>query len=240
MANIAWPLNPSVGDTYTFNSITYRWTGTTWSPGTAPISLTGPTGPSGSVGSTGSTGATGPTSFLLNTLTASNSANLEDTTSFTSANGDTYLIVFINLVPATDNVTAQFQYYTAGTLRTANYDYLIPGGYKAGFDGVGQGTEYAGAAASIIMCGTGASLNAVGNNADKGFSGHVIVAGANIAFYKHIHGNAVWQTPVGAPSSINSAVIGARYTGDTSDFTGFRVKFGSGNITSGQIKIYKM
>jgi len=56
MANIAWPSNPSVGQTYTFNSITYYWTGTTWSPGTAPISLTGPTGP---------TGLTGPTSGNL-------------------------------------------------------------------------------------------------------------------------------------------------------------------------------
>jgi len=67
MAIIDWPSGPTVGQLYTFNGITYTWTGTKWQTGTAPTTLTGPTGITGptgpSGGPTGNTGPTGPTGF---------------------------------------------------------------------------------------------------------------------------------------------------------------------------------
>jgi hypothetical protein len=48
MALIDWPANPSVGQQYVFNQITYTWTGKTWQPGSLlPPTGIGPTGPAG-------------------------------------------------------------------------------------------------------------------------------------------------------------------------------------------------
>src|SRR5258706_1913810 len=69
MSLIDFPSNPSVGQTYIFNGIIYQWTGVTWAPGTAPLSLTGPADPTGNTGSTGPTGPTGPTSLRGGRLT---------------------------------------------------------------------------------------------------------------------------------------------------------------------------
>jgi hypothetical protein len=56
---------------------------------------------------------------LLNTLTASNSATLSDTTSFTNAFNE-YDIVFENIVPATNAVACQLQ-VNSGGVQATNY-----------------------------------------------------------------------------------------------------------------------
>jgi hypothetical protein len=61
-----------------------------------------------------------PTMVLLNTLTASSSASLSDTTSFTSAYS-AYLLVMENLIPATNAVSLELQLQAAGVFQTTGY-----------------------------------------------------------------------------------------------------------------------
>jgi len=58
MAALDFPANPTNGQSYTANSKTWVWNGTSWVNDSAGD--TGPTGPAGPTGSTGSTGPTGP------------------------------------------------------------------------------------------------------------------------------------------------------------------------------------
>lgn len=53
-----FPANPQINDTYTYATITWRWTGTHWKISTVPAGATGATGPAGATG-VGATGATG-------------------------------------------------------------------------------------------------------------------------------------------------------------------------------------
>jgi len=61
---INFPNSPAPNEIYTFNGLSWRWTGSSWtSLGTAVIGATGATGPQGNTGATGpqgNTGATGP------------------------------------------------------------------------------------------------------------------------------------------------------------------------------------
>jgi hypothetical protein len=58
--------------------------------------------------------------ILLNTLTASSSATLADTTSLTGSYS-VYEIEFINIVPATNATTLQFQVHSGGAFKTTGY-----------------------------------------------------------------------------------------------------------------------
>src|SRR5690348_10699019 len=73
-----------------------------------------------------SNGASADVSFksgpwtLLNTLTASASASLSDTTSLTSTYSE-YEIVFANLIPATNNDTCSFLVHSGGAFKSTGY-----------------------------------------------------------------------------------------------------------------------
>lgn len=62
MPTINFPINPTIGDIYTFAGRSWEWNGEGWQayPGPALVGPTGPTG-SGPTGPTGATGASGPT-----------------------------------------------------------------------------------------------------------------------------------------------------------------------------------
>ena len=69
MAAFNFPSSPSSGDTYTLNSVTYKFDGTKWvrfsssvgaQGATGSTGPTGPTGPTGAQGATGAGGSTGP------------------------------------------------------------------------------------------------------------------------------------------------------------------------------------
>src|SRR5271168_1685520 len=70
---------------------------------------------------------------LLNTLTASGSASLSDTTSLTGSYSN-YEIVFENIIPATNGVSLELQFQVSGTFQTSGYVTMIAGGTSsAGF-----------------------------------------------------------------------------------------------------------
>lgn len=66
MPTINFPINPTVGDIYTFAGRSWQWNGEGWQayPGPALVGPTGPTGsgPTGPTGATGTPGPTGPAS----------------------------------------------------------------------------------------------------------------------------------------------------------------------------------
>ena len=64
--------------------------------------------------------AAGSSSVLLNTLTASNSTTLSDTTSFTSTY-NSYTLVFIKLTPATTSDTCQIQVQASASFQATGY-----------------------------------------------------------------------------------------------------------------------
>lgn len=163
------------------------------------------------------TGNPGP--VLLNTLTASNSATLSDTTSFTSA-FSSYEIVFINIVPVTTSTTLALLVHSGGSFRN---------------------TGYLGA---ILVTISGAT--AVGNPTTLIQLSQTTTVGANglcgtLTVFNPSSG-AVPVIFIGQLSHANGTVVnivntsGAWNTAAAVD--GFQVSFSSGNISSGVIKIY--
>lgn len=157
---------------------------------------------------------------LLNTLTASASATLADTTSLTSSY-TAYDIVFENLLPATVNTTLQLQVQSGGTFQTT--------GYTGVNFSVGSGTTIINPT-TFIQISQATAVQNTGN----GVSGTVrIYTPSTATAPKAITGQAThYNTVLYALCMISGSwqANGA--------VTGFQVSFSSGNITSGVIKIY--
>ncbi|SRR6266550_769241 len=233
MALIVWPSNPSVGQVYNFGNITYTWTGSTWSPGAGPLSATGPSGP------TGSTGPALTNTNLLNTLVASNSATLDDTTSFTVANGESYLIEYDCVVPVNNTTGLILQFYIGGSLITSGYHSVLAGGFATGFNGVGSAVEVDVVTSGIELGATSsANFNAQGNVAGIGISGYVILTNTSqVGEFKGVTGVSIWET---VPVSFDAALVGGGYAATSGAVTGVRFAFSSGNISTGRIRIYSI
>jgi hypothetical protein len=78
MTAIDFPNNPSVNDTFTVNTITWKWTGTTWDLViNTPAGAQGDTGPQGPQGSQGPQGPV-PTSLTINAKTDSYTVAIGD------------------------------------------------------------------------------------------------------------------------------------------------------------------
>jgi hypothetical protein len=66
MAALNFPTSPTIGDTHTENSKSWRWDGTTWlSITTSAVGYTGSSGTGGSTGYTGSIGDGSNTSYTI-------------------------------------------------------------------------------------------------------------------------------------------------------------------------------
>lgn len=158
---------------------------------------------------------------LLNRLTASSIAYLEDTTSIQAA-FSTYDIEFDCLFPATTNQSLELQIYTGATLRTSSYVSHIFYSDSAGGANANPTTYVP------IVVGQ-----------DNGFCASgmaTIYTPSQTASYKRIFGQAVGATNgVSGPST---SIFGGYWGGGTDAVTGFRVLFASGNIVSGQVRIY--
>jgi hypothetical protein len=171
----------------------------------------------------------------LNTLTASNSATLDDTTSITSAY-NTYSVQFTDVLPVLASFTNAgfFMRFGTGagpTFIATNYLSSIVGGYTGG-----GAFKQEDATTGIEIGSTGAIFFGVANTANAGLSGNIYLFGANSANWKKVTGTANWYNQV-TPSSV-VATIGGMYVGDTNVITGLRFLFASGNIASGSIKIF--
>jgi hypothetical protein len=160
---------------------------------------------------------------LLNTVTASNSATLSDTTSLTSQYTD-YELVLENIVPATSGTFCLFQVYSNGSVQTTGY--LDAMYYTSSSASTGTNIQ-----PTYIPCTFGALYNAV-----PGLGGTINILNAqNTSAPKNI----LLQTINANSSSAMTPQQGGGYwNGGNTAITGFRLSMASGNITSGTIKIY--
>ena len=161
---------------------------------------------------------------LLNTLTASNSATISDTTSFT-ATYRYYELVFENILPATNNVTCEIQVQVGGTFQTTNY--ISNNNYAAATTNVtNSNTAFVACSAPVLLT----------NTATLGTSGIFTIFNPASANLKAIIGS-YWHAGT-ATTVAQTGTVGGQYGGGTGAVTGFQVLMSSGNITSGVVKVY--
>lgn len=161
---------------------------------------------------------------LLNTLTASGSTSLDDTTSLTSSYKE-YEVVFENLVPATNAVGMAIQSYISAVFQSSGYR-----GGLATVDSAGA-TAAAGSFTAYVPISAGGISSTASNG---GVSGMVrIFDPSNTVGTKHWQGMSSYDNGVGG-------VLGHFFGGviSTAAVTGFRVSAVTGNITSGVVKVY--
>lgn len=176
-----------------------------------------------------SSGGTSPPTFqsgawvLLNTLTASNSASLSDTTHVTSSYNE-YLLVFENVQPATNNITCEIQLHIGGSFQATNYQNSTIGGNSS--------TPFSQANTTYIGC----SPNASTANSGMGISGTALLFNpSSSAVIKSVTGDFVLSSSVAG--TVSTMLTGGMWNG-TSPVDGFQVIMSSGNIASGTVKLY--
>lgn len=163
---------------------------------------------------------------LLEQHTASSSASLDFTTCI-SATYDDYMIRFINLKPASDNVSLYMRVSTDGG---SNFDT----GNNYTYNGLYNGTSdtltalgSSGAAQHLIA-------NSVSTSANWSVNGDGILQSPGSALYKPYR-TAV-QSPVGTTSLYWWETKGLYLS--TTAVNAFQFLFSSGNIASGTIRVY--
>jgi hypothetical protein len=162
---------------------------------------------------------------LLNTLTASNSASLSDTTSITSAYSE-YEIVFQNILPATNAVDCRLR-VNSGGVQTASYLGSVFFGNQSGISSTPS------APTTSVLCSGGLAHI---QNSGTGLSGT-----CNVQNPSQTSAPKMWNCSTGYPSSVGSIenIMGAVYwNGGNGAITGIEVSMSSGNIASGTVKIY--
>lgn len=158
---------------------------------------------------------------LLNTLTASNSATLNDTTSLTSSYS-VYEIVFENLIPATTGVTAEFQVHSGGAFQSTSY---VTNCY----------TQSAGAIVTFSSTSFIPLCNATSQtNVGPGITGTIRITAPSASSLHPIMGQVTYNI---AGPAIFPTIIGG-FWNSAAVVDGFQFLFSTGNITSGVIKIY--
>lgn len=163
---------------------------------------------------------------LLNTLTASTSAAIQDTTSITSSYIH-YMLVCDRLLPATNAVSLVMQLYSGGAYQTTGYGYsqMIPSNYNNST-----------AQAYIKLSWNNNQISNVA--AGGGYSGAInIVNPAGTGSYKAVVSTGTnWDTN-GGPGMLAVTATGC-WAGGTGAITGFQLYMTSGNIVSGTVKVY--
>lgn len=163
---------------------------------------------------------------LLNTLTASSSAQLDDTTSLTSAFNE-YEIVFENVIPATNAVALQALYQVSGTFQTTSYVALCNNLNTSGAGSSSETTQIP------VTRSSGDLSSTVSNGGYNGTARIYNPAGTSTPKVWHGSGGAYQTTTSNAGTFITTGFYNA-----TTAVTGLRFKMSSGNIASGTIKIY--
>lgn len=159
---------------------------------------------------------------LLNTLTASNSASLQDTTNITSTYDD-YEFVFEDLLAQTSGVGLSLLVHSGGSYQSSSY---------LASDGAVAGSGFAGETVTgFIPLSRQAS---VGNTAPDAVTGWV--KGYGLANASKVH-KWVGQSHYTLSSSNQTCFFGG-YWNSAATIDGVQFKFTSGNIVSGTVKIY--
>lgn len=158
---------------------------------------------------------------LLNTLTASNSANLQDTSSFTSAY-KRYEIEIQNLVPVTNSVFCRLRVQSGGSFQTTSY--VSANTHSSGSVG---GANASTAEIPLTTTATGAV-----NTSSLGVNGILDLLGdpTGTNSVKTFFGRMVYNSAFGQ--------LIAGFWNNTAAITGIQLDFSSGNISSGTVKIY--
>jgi hypothetical protein len=156
---------------------------------------------------------------LLNTLTASTSATLSDTTSFTSTYNE-YEIVFENIVPSAA-ATFELQVHSGGSFQTTGY---IASAFFS------NGASTANSAPTTFI-----QLNGSIGSTTIGLSGTIrVYQTSNTAQPKQWTGQT---SQFNGTSSTYITMIGG-FWNSTAAIDGFQVLMSTGTMTSGTIKIY--
>lgn len=160
---------------------------------------------------------------LLNTLTASSSATLSDTSSLTGSYSN-YLITFQNLICSVATSTQlELQVHSGGNFQATTY-----GGGTARINGAGAG--FTAASTFIQLSETNTNMST-----SPGISGTL-----TISIPSQTASPKVWNGNLSDTATPGVSIVGAWWNGGNGAVDGFRVQFGTGNITSGVIEIYGM
>jgi len=169
---------------------------------------------------------------LIQTQTASSSAQIDFTTGLDDTY-DAFVFHLSNVIPATDDVELWIRAGTGAgpTYQTANYRWAV------GMTSNGGSAIHAGSAAgSSIVLTSNAASDSIGNAAgEAGWDGVVRFSNPDGSVYKMFSFNGAYTRADG--SIIPVAGAGA-YVGATSAITGVRFMMETGNIASGRISLY--
>jgi hypothetical protein len=159
---------------------------------------------------------------LISTLTASNSATL----AWTGLSGySKYLLIFQNMIPATNNERLYLQFGTGAgpTYITSSYHWSV--------QAIGQSSSSNAGGASISQLGISSSIL----NSGTGLSGFAHITGMNSGSYAAVNFHDFY-----VPSIVSSVtyVGGGTQNSDTNAKTAIQIYMDSGNITSGTASLY--
>jgi len=175
----------------------------------------------------------------IKTLTASSSATL----SFVDGSSDVvldntypiYVFKFINIHPASDDISFQFQ---GSTNSGSSYGVTITSTHfraTHGEDGSSGALAYITGGDLAQSTSYQLLAGSVGNDADQNLGGELFIYNpSSTTFVKHFTGN--FQSIAHSNRTNNQYPAG--YFNSTSALNAFNFKFSSGNIDSGSIKLY--
>jgi len=170
---------------------------------------------------------------LLNTMTAASSAALTDNTSFTSTY-NAYEIVIDSLLPATNNTGLQMTIRSNGVNQTTGYNSMVSGAF--GLNSIA--TKTVGNGAAMILADPNTIFNGI-MNTGKGAFGSLKVKNANgITAVKIFQGWVVWDTSAATTTPMEGGQFHGECYADTHALQGITISPMSGNLTSGNVKIY--
>ena len=162
---------------------------------------------------------------FLETLTASNSASISTSVSWSGYSAIQF--VFLNVVPVTAGVFFTFEFTSGGTLQTLNYN-------NSAYDSSNGGAIlFNNATTGGIACCGG---NSMGNNSSYGLSGTITVYNINSnSSFKIASGTTTYCA--NGSTLPNVAVCGGTWSG-TGAITAATFIMSPGNISTGSIKVY--
>jgi hypothetical protein len=181
-------------------------------------------------------GGGGGANTYLCTITASSSAVLSyasPTTGTCTINSSytSYLLLFQNIIPATDSKILEFQVHSGGSFKSSGYVISINIG-----GGGSIGNANSGSATYIPLSDPLDSNNLSLHNTAPGLSGSVIITNPSVSGLITVSGQVSYLGAGGASYFATGTTSGYWATPGVVD--GFQVLMDSGNITSGSILVY--
>jgi len=173
-------------------------------------------------GGGGSSGAL----VLIQTQTATASAQLDFETGLDDTY-DAYEMRFSSIIPATDDTQLQLQVKVSGSYQTTGY---ISGGLAMTS---GAATAAISLTTAVLLSQAGAN-GGVGNAAGENLNGVVRFSNPEVSQFCVFEGQTAYKR---GDAALNNVSFSGQYN-TAGAVTGIRIKFSSGNITSGRISLY--